>query len=671
MGDYSTLSPALADLNREKSRKMKKKKNSPASTPVSCGGHKPQWKDSLPAESIPQEDKSDRSAVIKNSNPSKQFEASSPGLEGSKSVCSPFQSSQDSPKLHKVNPDSPLTGGSRLAVPPSSLPLSTSLDKSTINEDVHSPAYSDISDANDSNSPPSQDSPKKDSKKEGQMNGPSHMGSSTQHFGNMYYYGGPTNYLPHNLSPQMSSPTMPKGGMKKENGDEKRSNEPNDKKDAGRSAQEEEQKSFLNFYAHYGVSPATMQYLASYSPGSLEPYHAQMLAQQQMEQQKRHLQQQQQENPNSAEDNSGKQTPSGSSQMNRSMGFSGEDRRHEDREQALRDKQTENHQILKENIELKSQMAHHHDQQQYQDYQMLKQQNDLRTHMFQKQKMFENQRQEKRKAPPELTNSSRGSPGQSASSRQDPKPMDLIPHDMIKKEVVTSKDVSRPDSRVGIMDSRRFDIKEENPGSRPPSSSLDKSGPGQPNTANIPLVSSSLQLASPLPVPMVATIPAPPGAGFPYGPYYHPMYRAATLNSHIIGYAAAPAYLGYRVPLDPDKITDGKLVVAPDVDKSLEPAGFPTANVHKIHELQEKGRSGSGVLSPAPSKSGAESSATAPSPGHTGEKVKDKQREYSSSPPTQRHVHTHHHTHLVGSFPPLYPPDAYSGKFTFTSFLKP
>ena len=101
------------------------------------------------------------------------------------------------------------------------------------------------------------------------------------------------------------------------------------------------------------------------------------------------------------------------------------------------------------------------------------------------------------------------------------------------------------------------------------------------------------------------------------------------------------------------------------------------APVHKIHELQERGRGSPGGSSPTPSKPGSGDAAggrtSTPGPA---DKLKDKQRDYSASPPTQRHVHTHHHTHVVGGFPTaIYAPDAYSGEYwynmAFGRLIKP
>ncbi|XP_055869671.1 zinc finger protein 608-like isoform X3 [Biomphalaria glabrata] len=739
MGDYSTPSPALSDLNSGKHKKSKKKKDSPICPSGSKSHDKLLSSRDNPAnDNFSHDDqyKCERSSVLVTSNPSKPYEASSPSLDMSKSVSSPFQPSQDSPKLQRLNSESPMSSGTRLAIPPSTLSLAPVDLKSTINDDVHSPAYSDISDANDSNSPPQEDSPKKDSKKDVQMNGPaSHLGSNAgnvqQHFGNIFYYGGPQNFLPHNLSPQMSSPK----GIKKENPDDRQA-ESADKKEASHSMQEEELQQQQKFNYYY---PQIQSFINPYNSPALDPHYSLMMQQnpafrQQYDEYKRiihHQQQQQQDASNGTEDNLGKQSNVGNP-PNRPQGFDfsrkqtfspnisgtdstgGGERRHGDeRDQALRDKQTENLQILKENIELKSQMGQHQDPYQLykqQQQQQQQQQNDLRAQMYQKQKLLENNRQDKRKVPPELTSNSRMSPGQSPgqsgsslSSRlqQDNKPMELLTHDMIKKEVVQPKDHHRSDP-VSTDSNRRYDVKEE---SRPPSSH-DKSRPGLSGTPNIPTggsstsaptsssanssISMQAQIPSSIPVSLVTSMAQQPiaGAGYSY-PYYapfrplpldptHPMFRP---HHHIIGYTAAPnafippSPLGFRV--ETEKIMSAKCGASPDPenlkvgggDSATVPAGYSSSTpVHKIHELQEKGlgRPGPGVHSPAPTRSGGSDALTtsrSSSPGHPVDKVKDKQREYSSSPPTQRHVHTHHHTHVVGGFPPLYPPDPYAAMF--------
>ncbi|CAG5134910.1 unnamed protein product [Candidula unifasciata] len=315
-------------------------------------------------------------------------------------------------------------------------------------------------------------------------------------------------------------------------------------------------------------------------------------------------------------------------------------------------------------------------------------------------KMYDHPHPDKGKSPAELTSSnchlSSSSPIASRNSFEN-KLYDLIPHDLIKKECVLSEDVPR----LEPVNAKQFDTKdsisqlvskssslEPAPKSRPPSQS---STPGIPQLSSAPssspsltasltvpssLQSSSSAAAAALPVSLVSSLPAA-GTPFPYAPYYphfrpvqmDTMYRA--LSPHIIGYTNGPhgyvhpGQLGYRVPL----AETGKK--SPDSVEPQRGDGPGLANntglnhAHKVHEQQEKGRPSPGVHSAASNnKSGAGDnihSSTSASPDPAVEKVKDKQREYSNSPPTQRHVHTHHHTHVMS----LYTPDTYSKLMKF------
>lgn len=730
MGDYPVVSPALCDLSRDKLRKVKKKKEKDSTGIVGTGQQKPALKvqtptrepSNTPSEMTSQDDlyKVDRSLMIRNSTPSKPFDTCSPTSDISKS---PFHPLVDSPMVHSPYSDTALVGGPRLVIPPSSLAVSPNMDnKSTISEDVHSPAYSDISDANDSSSPVQQDSPKKDSsrKLDDILNGPPHLTadghSLSQHYGNMFYYGTPANYLPHGINPHMSSPTLSKGVIKSEYIEESRPSgsdeDPQDKKEEARSFQDSDlQQKSLFYYAHLrNMSPAAaVQYqlnLAGFSPAALEPPYA-MLTQQTMAAEQKRLQQQ--DNAVKLEDSSIR-TPAGLS-SNHPVGSdyevgrksklghgvlegSLEQKGNDSKGQHQRDKNSENLQSLKDNIELKSMGLHHHQSglppQDQHNYQLLKQQNDiLRAQMYQQQKhkVFESQRQEKRKGPPELTSAghitSIQSPGMSSRHFPDRATPDTIHSDSFRKDTYPN----RLDSKQEAADSKRFDIKEENSQLKPSSSSheLSKSrSSGQTGALNIPPISTmssvqqSLQspLTSSLPMSLVTPLPTAAAAAFPYAPYYphfrpvqlDTMYRA--LNPHIIGYAGpAPGYihpeqLGYRMStVDPSRKPADSESQRGEVPGMVPGTGYPS--VHKIHELHDKGRPSPGVHSPGPPKSVGGDSVNSPGPATptpASEKVKEKQREYPSSPPTQRHVHTHHHTHVVGGFPSLYPADPYSGK---------
>ena len=817
-GEYSSnVSSSLADLSKDKVKKSKKKRPEHKDSPSTPKGHGPTGSDA----NFRDDDRSNVNHVIKGPT-----SLPSSGNLDLNNVQSTSDSAFQQRLASSPSPDvvgSGVGGNLRpsfLPVPPGGTDL-----RSTVNDDVHSPAYSDISDANDTGSPPQRDSPEKKEvggamKKENQVNGSSHIGSDgapppnslAGHYSGMYYFGGPPGYLPHGLSPQsMASPTLKKDGAGGEEG-AMNSSEPSDKKEGARQQQQRssqspqqlpggsggsdmQQKNLINYYAHiHGVSPAAVQYqynLATHPPSSLDHFHQALAAQQDpllrqhlidQHQKQQRLIQHQEGGPLGGPDASGHRASSGlmsnsnprlphqgTSPLDKgSIGPGGggsildgnsEHKRFstpDEREQALRDKQNENHQILKENIELKSQMGQHqllmeiqHQQQQQMNYRLMKQQQEqqqqksqhqgdmMRAQMFQqqKQKMLDNQRPDVRKIPPELTSSNLGQ--QLSRLPGDLKPEDLVSGDMVKKE-------PRPDSRYEASasggDTKRFDIKEEPSSASDSKSSRPSSQSGggilpPPSLSSMPSSTPSpSSLNSSTPVPLITTLPgAPPG--FPYSSYYtpsgafrpvqldpgHPMYRG--LNPHIMGYPGGapppgsfltPSQLGFRLPAEFDgKVlaTDGKGSGASIPDPALDGKSTPgaqglgvrsTTPLHKIHELQEKGRHPSpGVNSPASlgkssvadgGKGGGESTtstpgaASMPGPLEKGSSIgnsgssnnnnnnngsgsggggKDKQREYTSSPPTQRHVHTHHHTHVVGGFPPLYPADAYSGKPNF------
>ncbi|CAG5135087.1 unnamed protein product [Candidula unifasciata] len=710
MGDYSVVSPALSDLSREKSRKVKKKKEKDSSGNIVSSHQKPTLKVQTPtrelsntlSELITQDDvyKIDRSAVIRNSTPSKPFDTCSPTSDISQS---PFHLCVDSPARHSPYSDTAHSSGPRLVIPPSSLAVSSHMDnKSTISEDVHSPAYSDISDANDSRSPVQQDSPKKDPsmKLDDHLIGPPHLTADghplSQHYNNMFYYGAAQNYLPHGIHPHMASPTLSKGAIKSEYIEDTRAAGSDDnmqgKKEEARSIQDSElhQKSLINYYAHlHNISPAAVQYQLSFpglNPAALDSPYA-MLAQQTLAAgQKRLLQQ---ESAVKLDDGSSRTTaglPSGSHPIGLDCevgrkcksGFGVLDTSLEQKGindakgPSQGDKNNEKLQTLKDNVELKPTGPHHHQSglppQDQHNYQLLKQQNDiLRAQMYQQQKFkaYESQRQEKRKGPPELTRVvSRHVPGRATPDTHS---------DSFRKDMYSNRQDLKRDS----PDSKRFDVKEEitqpkaigslHEVSR--SRAAGQTGPlNGPPTSTVSSVPQSLQsqLTSSLPMSLVTPLPGA-GAAFPYNPYYphfrpvqlDTMYRS--LNPHIIGYTAGPApgyihpeQLGYRMStVDPDrKVTDSDPQRG-ELPSMVAAPGYPP--VHKIHELHDKGRPSPGVHSPGPTKSAGGDRLNSPSPAaptSVSDKVKEKQREYPSSPPTQRHVHTHHHTYVVGVYPP-------------------
>ncbi|BFZ02097.1 hypothetical protein BsWGS_05136 [Bradybaena similaris] len=738
--DHSASIPVLPDLNKEKLRKAKKKKDhaETGSSLATVNSHlkgQASSKDCKkpPLDVISQDEmyRSELLTVMKNSNLSDSFESSNPSSGVSKLA---FLSSINSKKqLCSLNSESTVRSGSRLEILPSALSVYSSVDnKNMITDDVHSPAYSDISDANDSNSPFQQDSPKRDSpvEEDGQINGSLHLGqeanSLSQHYGNMFYFGGPSSYLQHAVGSQISSPTLSDGLKKKDDSEEKRpSSKENsyDKKDGGHNVQDSElpQKSVFNYFSHlHGVSPSVshLQFnLAGYNSATTDSSYA-TIAQQALDQHKRL--QQQHDQVFKSEDGSGKQTPSGTSHVNRNPGSgfeSGSKSRmgndiseghvnqkwsDADDNQGVNNRRDDGHHILKECGELKSHTGLNRDKMNY--HMTKQQQNDIhRAHLYKQQKQTIYDHQHKRKSPPKLTSNSSHLSNHSpeVTSRNyfviTNKPHDLIPLDSIKKECVVSED----STRLETVNSKQLDTKDSISQLVAKSSLLEPAcrprSPSQSNTPGIPqsslasssssasLISSTVpssipssSSASALPASLVNSLPA--AGSFSYAPYYShfkpvqmdTMYRA--ISPHIIGYTTGahgyihPTQLGYRVPLADTgkKSPESAELQRADGSGQVNNTGYNP--VQKLRELQEKNRLSPGVHSPAPNKPGNgdnlhSSSSTNPDPAV--EKVKDKQREYSNSPPTQRHVHTHHHTHVMSGFPPLYTPDAYSKLMKF------
>lgn len=737
--DYSAPSPVLSDLNKEKPRKSKKKKDhaETGSSQAMVNSHLKSQVSSKdckkpPLDIISQDEmyRSELLTVMKNSNLSVSFESSSPSSGVSKLA---FLSSVNSKKQScSLNSDSQVSSGSRLEILPSALSVYSSVDnKNMITDDVHSPAYSDISDANDSNSPFQQDSPKQDSpvEKDGQINGSLHLGQDannlSQHYGNMFYFGGPSSYLQHGVGSQISSPTLSDGLKNKDDSEEKRpSSKENsyDKKDGGHNVQDTElpQKSVFNYFSHlHGVSPSVshLQYnLSGFNSAATDSSYA-IIAQQALDQHKRL--QQQHDQVFKSEDGSGKQTPSGTLHGNRNPGSGfesgaklrmGNDTSEGhvnqkwsdgDENQGVKVRHGDGHHILKECSELKSHTGLNHDKTNY--HMTKQQQNDIhRAHLYkqQKQNIYEHQHKDKRKSPHELTSNSSNFSNHSpaVTSRNyfviTNKAHDLIPLDSIKKECVVSED----STRLETVNSKQLDTKDSisqlkssllEPACRPrspsqsntpgiPQSSLASSSPSSSVISTVPSSVSSSSSSAALSASIVNSLPT--AGSFSYAPYYphfkpvqmDTVYRA--ISPHIIGYATGahgyihPTQLGYRVPLADTgkKSPESAEPQRADGPGQVNNTGYNP--VHKLRELQEKNRPSPGVHSPAPNKPGNEgnlhsSSSTSSDPAV--EKVKDKQREYSNSPPTQRHVHTHHHTHVMSGFPPLYTPDAYSKLMKF------
>lgn len=758
MGEPQNINPALADLNKDRKKVQKKK---PKDGPQ--GGNTPQKPDQ-PTIKI------ERSGVIKtNPMPSSKGHSDSHKNAGSKDTNRPhgneLQRSHLAPNGQKGSDHSRAGQNPNLLKVGSPLQVNTP-DKAPVNDDVQSPAYSDISDANESASPaaPSDTSPQKskEEKKKDKSEAPVPASSESQsvsHYG-MYYYGqspysvnsmspGQKNPGPNNPGPNVGGPQSQKSGLDNkgpsQNKDKpmtpeessKGEKKPDPDRDGNRPKgipphiagpppsnmspqQMQEYQNVMMYQQMYlqGLPPQVQyQYMANgWYPPSMDPnYMRQMMDERRGDRDGpagTSRGSEREGDSNHGQDNGkGPQGVSGTisrkddnlgaaksmiSPGQQSQGSERGDKKVGDdkgvKDQALRDKQSENHQILKENIELKNEMD---------KSKMFRQADEMRRlKMYQEQKMIEerkkmelarkgdNRPENLSKAPgtkPIVDHSARNLSGQRM-------PSDISKDSNSKRENVNS------DSKMKDSHSRESSLGKYPDSSRPLEDKTKNSVPDKhraetpirnPDTPKQRPGGSSSKSGSPCSVGP-ASIPGSPGSYSPYvhnypymqNPHFmgmdptHPMYRNPSVNPALIsgfppGSYIHPSQMGYR----PGSESEEK--DKPSVLKSNPPpseseqkkndsssVGPYYGNMHKIHELSEKGRPKSRTSSPVLGK-----------PTDTSTSVYEKHRDYTNSPPTQRHVHTHHHTHVLQTGPGLQaapsipgPPnfyqmnDPYSGK---------
>ncbi|XP_046583820.1 zinc finger protein 608-like [Haliotis rubra] len=782
MGEPSGINPALVSLRqdrkprrRETEKKLKKEKDGSNGSAL-VNNNKQSSK-----EQVLKDDQSNckRPAVIKTAlGPSRPGETP-PRKDNIVPIHETPKTSHESQRPSPSGPSVIATQGlmkggdqqqaARLNQPPNMLKVNSPLRvttpdhdrKTPVTEDVQSPAYSDISDANESGSPQQNESPsKKDEvsiKKEkvSTPQGPQGDGSMSSHYGMYSYYG--QQYMMPNVAGSHLSPSAPKPHIAGQEGssgseDKKQTALQEDRKAGEKKPEDKDDvkvkleaagakhaptqmhpdyhaKYMQQVYAQIHHLPHHAQYQCLAAYGLIDPnqYHMHMMAQdpharQQYEKaaadEKRHQQEQglkdsegnkqSETRPSSQEhgaqpsEHPGMSKPPQQPQPGQTLGgpqgmqvdrlqdmkkaVSDRPTEREIRDQNLREKQNENHQILKENIELKSQMdrPRHFDMQ----YDFRNQEEIRRQHMFQQQKMYEQQKRkmELSSEPPELTSTEAGNKKQALGRTEGPKGIEQFRdtkkevidgrknvhgHDMIGK---MSTDVKMMDDKSRNSDKHRgpLDVSKTKP-SHSVSSSVSTSSP----SSNAP--SSTAQNASYqsyLQYPSYMQSPVHYGH-MGYDPN-NPMYRG--VNPQVMGYSGTPylhsPQLGYARVGGPGGREGDKEKLDSSINKSgsagnpesLESEGKSESvpqgsqfysNVHKIHELGERGRPSPHGSSPVPQKPG-----TGESPGtalqvHQG--VGEKARDYSNSPPTQRHLHTHHHTHVVSGYgPAMYEPIPYN-----------
>lgn len=323
--------------------------------------------------------------------------------------------------------------------------------------------------------------------------------------------------------------------------------------------------------------------------------------------------------------------------------------------------QNENHQILKESIEMKSQMNPYYQRHQQQAHQQSQHQHpdDMRRYVLKKEYSFYicsmhifhyyffyryyvsfDHRREKNNS---VTVDSGKSPVVQSSSISGKSQSSQPPSQKPSKEIKVEEG-----TKLSVKDEPKS-IKQE--GQKP---TMETTGPPPPPTSQYFLHPSYMQ--------------PPHYGGLPFDPMYRNL-SPMIVPSYPPGPYLHPGSISrYHAPEDLSR---------PPPPKTLEllhhhPSQY--YSTHKIHELQERalksptpkapGPGGSpgggnistnntapGPLATPPAKSGT--SATTPNTETTPNKD-------SRSPPPQRHVHTHHHTH-VGLGYPIYPAP-YGGK---------
>lgn len=732
MGEPQNINPALADLNKDRKKVQKKK-----SKDGSQNGNT-QQKSDQPTIKV------ERSGVIKT-NPMPTSKAQS---DQQKNPLSKDSVKTDAQRSHLAPYKGPENlAHSRPQQNPNLLKVGSPLqvntpDRGPVSDDVQSPAYSDISDANESASPaaPSDSSPQKqkEEKKKDKTDGGSQPppanteGQAMPPYHGMYYYG-QSSYGMNNMSPAQKGQSQTGSSLNSANNpqnqksvtDNKGASTPNKDKqptpeEASRGEKKSEPERDIN--RPKGVPP----HMSGPPPNSMSPqqvqeYNNMMYQQMYLQSLPQHVQYQYMANgwypptmdpaymrqmmdeqrrgerdgvpglvkgpgeagqdkglplvqggPLRKDDISQKsvispgQQSTGSDRSDSSKKYSDEKSA---REQALRDKQNENHQILKENIELKNEMdKNKSSNRQAEEMRRMK--------MYQEQKLFEERKKmdlaRKGESRPENLSKAPGTKpivdhsARNMSSQRHPSDLSK---DGIKRESINAeskiKDVrdnySRDSSLNKYTDSSRpIDDKSKPPGGDKRRAETPTRNPDTPKSRP---GGTSSKSGSPCSVSSVSIAGSPSYNAYSYNQYMQPphfmslepMYRNPSVNPALMGGFSNsyihPSQMGYRPPGDNEEKDRNPLKTNPPTSESDLKKGdsssvgnYYPGNMHKIHELSEKGRPKSRNSSPVPGK-----------PGDPNSRDFDKHREYTNSPPTQRHVHTHHHTHVLQPGPGLQP----------------
>ncbi|KAF4530764.1 hypothetical protein B566_EDAN007986 [Ephemera danica] len=322
----------------------------------------------------------------------------------------------------------------------------------------------------------------------------------------------------------------------------------------------------------------------------------------------------------------------------------------------LKEKQNENHQILKESIEMKSQMNDKSKFSSYDANQYLyrQQQEDLRRYYLYPEQQAQAaqaaavaaRRKEPSAQPLDATVSKDKGGSKSSSTLSSPK---VSSHkDKSEDKQSEKKEQDKASKQEGVKPTM------ETQGPPPPTSSYAYIHPGYMQSPHYPFDPNVYRAMS----PMIVN---------PYGgnPYLHPQMR----------------YHG------PEDLSRGPPAAPPKALDMLQHHASQYYSSHKIHELQERalksptpkststpqpappstasGPPSSGAVGSSAGSTGPSGPPAAPGPP-TGKPPSSADGKDAPaplrSPPPQRHVHTHHHTH-VGLGYPLLPPGQYPAPY--------
>lgn len=504
-------------------------------------------------------------------------------------------------------------------------------------DEVQSPAYSDIS---DDGAPVSMDaevdkSKNPDKKTESGQTLP-HMGQ----YGIYPYFSQPHQYVVPNQPQQQQQQLEPTSKPKEP---EKPIEKVPSEKDIKKEASEYPQKMLQQHYYPYGYMPGY--------PYNMEPNYGGVP----MQQDDKHKEDRVKESPSPIEQPVKQPTPIPSA-IQVPMPS-----KPKQPEPTIKDKhQNENHQIIKESIEIKNQMNPYMYSRQPPPQQPPQQQQPIQHHSHRDREeearryyVYEQQRRKEHQHQQQQHQQQHQAQQQQQQQQQQNVPEHKQSNPNLNKMPVPQSP-SMKAKEIKIEDKKEKEVKQE--GVKP---TMETQGPPPPPTSQYAYIHPGYMQGA-----HYGALPFDPG---------HPMYRGIMVPGP---YSSSP----YLHPQIPRYHAPEDLSRAQPPSKALDMLQHHAQyySSHKIHELQERA-----IKSPTPKTSVASSSPSTNNPPPSGQspaqmsappttqaasttpsngKQTPGDNKDSRSPPPQRHVHTHHHTH-VGLGYPIYGAGPYGGKF--------